>query len=431
MHVLTRLAALTVAAGLTVAGLSAPAAAEPTVPGSFTGYGFDTCTAPDQATMDTWRLASPFSAVGVYIGGSNRLCDDQPSLTADWVARQRAAGWRVLPVYVGLQAACSTYENRMSNERPVAEAQGRLEASSAVSAAQALGLGAGSTLWFDLENYDLGPDDCRQPALSFLSGWTQQLHAQGYRSGVYSNISAAIDSLDHANNVSNGSYVMPDDIWFAWENGRADTSTVDPAKGDWLQTGEWDQGERIHQYALDEVQTYGGVSLSIDLNWLDVGGGSTAPKAKRSCRGVEIDQRKYPTLRRGSKGKHVAALQCLLRQQRVAKLATNGRYDQRTVRAVEKAQRRLGLRRTGRVTAKTWTALHARGSQPLLKVGAVGEPVRRLQRALIATLGKKSRVDGVLGLRTRAAVVRFQRRERLDPTGNVDEATWERLADGG
>ena len=44
-------------------------------------------------------------------------------------------------------------------------------------------------------NYDIGPDDCRRAALSFLSGWTQALQAAKYDSGVYSNIAAAITSL--------------------------------------------------------------------------------------------------------------------------------------------------------------------------------------------------------------------------------------------
>jgi peptidoglycan hydrolase-like protein with peptidoglycan-binding domain len=426
MHLLTRLAALSVAAGLATAGLATPASADPSIPGSFTGYGFDTCVAPDQATMDNWRFSSPFDAVGVYIGGANRLCDDQPNLTPTWVRYQIDRGWRLLPIWVGLQASCSPLANRMSPERPLAEAQGRLDASAAVSTVQALGVGAGSTLWFDMEDYDITDMTCRQAAQSFLSGWTQQLHDQGYRSGVYSNAAAAITALDNASLESPGSYVMPDDIWFAWENGRADVDT-----GTYVRSSEWDQGERIHQYLLDEVQTYGGVTQNIDLNWLQIGGGSTAPKATKACRGVELDQRRYPQLRRGSKGDAVAVVQCLLRRQRIAKLPTNGRYDERTARAVEKAQRKLDLKQTGRVTAKTWTALHARGSQPFLKVGDVGEPVRRLERALIAASGRKGRVDGVFDVKDRAAVLKLQSRKRLEPTGNVDAATWEKLVAGG
>ncbi len=398
MHVLTRLTALAAATCLTVAGLGAPSVAEPsaphparadrwvTTPGPFTGYGFDTCAAPDQATMDAWRTSSPYAAVGIYTGGTNRLCE-QPHLTADWVRTQAAAGWHLMPVHVGPQAACTAYPSVMAADRPTAEAQGRAEAAAAISSVQALAIGPGSTLYYDLEDYDITDQGCRQAALSFLSGWTRQLHTQGYRSGVYSNVAAAITSLDLANNLSPGSYAMPDDIWFAWGNGAADTKA-----STWVTTSEWDDHQRAHQYVLDVEQTYGGVTQTVDLNWVDVDGGSTAPKDKKTCRGVQVDQRRYPRLRPGSRGKHVEALQCVLRKQHLGKPATSGRYDKKTARAVRKAQRKLDLKVTGKVTRQTWTALHARGSRPLLKVGSTGDPVRRLQRALTSTLGKRVRI---------------------------------------
>jgi hypothetical protein len=35
------------------------------------GLGFDACTAPSRSAMSGWS-ASPYSAIGVYIGGANR-----------------------------------------------------------------------------------------------------------------------------------------------------------------------------------------------------------------------------------------------------------------------------------------------------------------------------------------------------------------------
>jgi peptidoglycan hydrolase-like protein with peptidoglycan-binding domain len=347
------------------------------------------------------------------------------------VPTQTRADWRLLPLWVGPQASCTTFADRMSNDITTAGNQGVAEADAAVAGAQALGLGRGTTLYYDLESYDLAPDDCRQPALAFLSGWTERLDELRYRSGVYSSISAAIDSLDFANDVSHGSYTMPDDIWFAWANGQADTSTVDPVKGDWLATSEWDDHQRIHQYQLDVVETYAGATVQIDRNWVDVGGGSTDSARKPLCKGVDVDLRRYPNLSRRSRGDAVAAAQCLLRTQHFGKPATNGRYDARTVRAVEKAQRKLDLKVTGKVTKRTWVALLARGSQPLLKVGSTGLAVHRLQRALNAALGKKIPVDGVLSSKTAKAVTKIQKRAHLEPTGNVDPATWQTLVSGG
>lgn len=391
-------------------------------PGSLTGYAFDACAAPAQEVMDAWRLSSPYSGVGIYVGGSNRLCE-QPELDADWVRTQQRQGWHLLPVWVGPQAACSGYVDVMSPDLPTAEQQGRAQAATAVSTARGLGIGRGSTLYYDLEDYDTGPDDCRQAALSLLSGWTKGLHRAGYRSGVYSSIGAAITSLDYAHRVSRGSYAMPDDIWFAWANGRSDVRTDSR-----VLSSEWDDHARIHQYAVDVSQTFGGYTLGIDANWVDVGRGSVAPRSRALCRGVDADLRRYPTLRTGRSGDAVRVAQCLLRRQHVTKAPITGRYDARTAAAVRKAQRRLDLPENGRLTRSTWTALLAHGGRPLLKVGDTGPAVLRLQRALTAALGRPVRIDGVVDKRTARAVAAYQRSHGLPATGVVTTGVWDSLS---
>src|SRR6476659_56153 len=83
---------------LSSALLPAPATAGNVVtPGSFTGYGFDQCTAPTQKAMDAWLTSSPFWAVGIYISGDSRGCLSQPNLTPTWVSTQLARGW-LLPL---------------------------------------------------------------------------------------------------------------------------------------------------------------------------------------------------------------------------------------------------------------------------------------------------------------------------------------------
>jgi hypothetical protein len=437
LPVAARVLSSTVAAGATLAlagGLLSVAAADPgpapasdrplaqrgsSAPGSLTGYGFDTCTAPPQAVMDAWWTASPYSAVGVYIGGSNRLCTDQPELDAGWVRAQQRRGWRVLSLYVGPQASCSGYADRMSSDLATAEQQGRAEAAKAVALAEGLGIRKGATLYYDLEDYDIAPDDCRRAALSFLSGWTDALHARHYDSGVYSNIAAAITSLDFAAQADAGAYTMPDDIWFAWANGRANTRTDDR-----VGSHEWDDHDRIHQYRTDVAQTFGGFTLTIDQNWVDVGLGSVAPRAKQLCTGVDVDLRRYPTLKAGARGPAVEAAQCLLRRSGFSKAKISGHYAASTAAAVRKAQRKLDQKVTGKVTRPTWVALLARGSRPVLKVGATGEQVRRLQRSLTAA-GRRTRVDGVYSPRTEKAVVRYQRKAGLAATGVVTTEVWD------
>ena len=154
------------------------ASARATMPASatdFTGKGFDACTAPSAATMATWLRLSPYRAVGVYIGGSDRACA-QPALTASWVSQQQAAGWHFMPIYVGPQASFGEIHSAAS--QAVSAAQ------DAVSQARPLGFGPGTPLYYDMEAYS---GSLNGKVLRFLTSWTRELHTLGYSSGVYSN----------------------------------------------------------------------------------------------------------------------------------------------------------------------------------------------------------------------------------------------------
>src|SRR5215469_17576508 len=91
------------AALVAVVAVVAPAIAEPaTTVGypagasatRYAGQAFDTCTAPPLATMQAWA-ASPYRAVGVYVGGQNRTCA-QPELTSTWVRSVADLSWRLI-----------------------------------------------------------------------------------------------------------------------------------------------------------------------------------------------------------------------------------------------------------------------------------------------------------------------------------------------
>lgn len=58
------------------------------------GYAFDASAAPSAATMTAWT-ASPYDAVGVFIGGVNRSCH-QPNLTSTWVTEDDVRRLRIL-----------------------------------------------------------------------------------------------------------------------------------------------------------------------------------------------------------------------------------------------------------------------------------------------------------------------------------------------
>jgi hypothetical protein len=231
--------------------LVAPPAAASTVPASavsFTGQGFDACTAPSSAFMSAWKAASPYGAVGIYIGGAERACD-QPNLTATWVTQQAAAGWHFLPTYVGVQAEFGQITSPAS--------QGDAAAQDAVVQAAALGFGPGAPIYYDMEAY---PASQKSNVLAFLSAWTTELHAEGYKSGVYSSSSSGITDLVAAFKTS----VMPDVIWDALWNGVANTAdSVIPA-------ADWASHQRVHQYNGGANQTFGGDTINIDTDYLDV-----------------------------------------------------------------------------------------------------------------------------------------------------------------
>jgi hypothetical protein len=372
--------------------------------------------------------------VGVYLGGSNRYyCGAEgttDALSAGWVATQARRGWRILPLWVGPQASCTGYPDVIDATNrdgyAPARAQGRAAANQAVAAARSLGIGTGSTLWYDLEDFDLqASTDCRRSALSFLSAWTKRLHALDYVSGVYSNVAAGVHALDYADHVSPRAYAEPDQIWYAWGNGRANTA-IDTK---WVRRSSWQPHRRVHQYHHDVLRTYGGVTLTVDESFLDVGRGSVAGKPARHC-GVRVDFPSYPTLRRGSKGARVEAAQCLLRQRHYDSGKVNGRFDGATVRATRRLQAAHGLAVTGRMTRPSWTALLADGGSPLLKRGSAGEMVRRVQRALNAARSDRLAVGGVFDGATTRSVRGYQRAVGLPATGVVGAETWAALHAG-
>jgi hypothetical protein len=223
----------------------------------FTGLGFDACTAPSSQSMAAWK-SSPYRSVGVYIGGINRACS-QPNLTASWVASQTEAGWYLIPTYVGLQAPTSACTSCAMLSPSQATVQGAAAAVDAVEDAAAIGMGPGSPIYNDMEAYTQTAS-ASAATLAFLEAWTEKLHALGYLSGVYSSSSSGIEDL--ADQIGTG-YTLPDAIWVANWNGQQNTS--DPA----VPANAWASHQRIHQYRGGHNETYGGVTINIDNNYVD------------------------------------------------------------------------------------------------------------------------------------------------------------------
>lgn len=436
-RVLRLLPALATALALVALGLAGPARADNVVtPGNFTGYGFDQCLTPTQAKMDRWLDYSPFWAVGIYISGDSRGCRDQPNLTPEWVATQLAHGWRLLPITLGPQASCHPSFPRYGNDPtinpdpgstgkyPLARKQGRAEAAKSVAAAQALGISAGSTLWYDLEGFDATRTHCRESALRFLSAWTVRLRELGYVSGVYSSAGSGIKMLDDARVDRPGLYAMPDRIWIARWDGLADTSTS------YLRSDGWLPGGRMKQYQGGHNETWGGVTINIDRSWLDLGTGS-APGTETHCDGVPVDFTFYPRLDpTTTKTTKVAALQCLLKEAAAYSGAVDGVFTPKLEKAI--AAWRVGHGRNARSTWSRldWMSLLAQRGGHVLKVGSAGRGVRRLQRSLNAAGPARLPITGAYDAATTAAVRTWQQAVGVDVTGIVTTAQWQLLRDG-
>ncbi|AKU17330.1 DUF1906 domain-containing protein [Luteipulveratus mongoliensis] len=263
------LALLTTSLMLLAWGISPSATAEPATSVSYpttatatryTGLAFDTCTAPTAAQMTAWK-ASPYRAVGVYIGGANRTCA-QPQLTAAWVTAVARMGWRIVPVYMGLQAPCTFRPNAQKISPSLAASQGTSQAADAITKAKALGLLPGSAIYGDMEHYDASNASCRTTVLAFLSAWTKELHRQGYVSAVYAHISSGALHLSQV--YGSTAYARPDAVWIArWDLSSALTGWAG------IPNEQWATGQRAKQYRGDHAETYGGVRLNIDNDRFD------------------------------------------------------------------------------------------------------------------------------------------------------------------
>jgi peptidoglycan hydrolase-like protein with peptidoglycan-binding domain len=132
-----------------------------------------------------------------------------------------------------------------------------------------------------------------------------------------------------------------------------------------------------------------------------------------------------PVLRLGASGEVVRQLQSALQGLGYDPITIDGQFGPRTEAAVKAFQRAQGIAVDGVVGDITWLNIdEADNSNPTIRRGSTGNPVRRAQKRL--TLGgyDTKGVDGIFGADTEAAVKRFQRDRRLTADGVVGPRTW-------
>lgn len=140
---------------------------------------------------------------------------------------------------------------------------------------------------------------------------------------------------------------------------------------------------------------------------------------------TKLSQQSWPTLKRGSRGTDVRALQYLLRgfSDATQSLSADGVFGLNTQKAVRLYQESRGLKVDGVVGALTWAKLV--NEFPVRK-GDRGNAVKAAQRELNAH-GSHLTVDGVFGSGTDSAVRSFQKAHKLSVDGIVGPITWHAL----
>ena len=167
---------------------------------------------------------------------------------------------------------------------------------------------------------------------------------------------------------------------------------------------------------------------------------TAAPGAQSWVTSTQDYNAGYPVLRVGSTGNDVSDLQARLVELGYYSGMVDGKYSTATQSAVTEFQSRNGLTADGISGRETQDKLYSSSAQPktvsasttenayvLLKSGASGLEVRKLQGRL-AELGYYSGgVDGIYGSTTASAVKAFQRANGLSADGQAGSATQTKL----
>jgi len=365
-----------------------------------------------------------------------------------------------MPITLGPQAACSTRYPRYgwsidpkinpstANTYSAARSQGIAEARKTVSVARSLGIVAGSTMFYDLEAFATSSIACRDSALYFLTAWTQELHRLRYASGVYSSAASGIKMLDDARFRAGKPFTMPDQVWIADWNQQANTASK------YVRSSAWNPYARAHQYQGGHNETWGGVRINIDRNYLDLRtprlpGAAPAPAAPApapatssprytgaamsdpKCSPATINRTSYVPTSSTVATSLIVPLQCVLKQQQLYPYEVTGRWNAQTTAALHGFMARTGTGSRNYVGRADWVRLLVAGNSGTpLKRGVRGADVTRVQRAINAASARRLKITGVYNRATARAVGAYQSKVGLKVNKKVGPLTWGRLRAG-
>jgi peptidoglycan hydrolase-like protein with peptidoglycan-binding domain len=132
-----------------------------------------------------------------------------------------------------------------------------------------------------------------------------------------------------------------------------------------------------------------------------------------------------PVLSKGSTDPAVKDLQAALKALGQDPGPIDGIFGAKTETAVKKFQQQRGIAVDGVVGRVSWINIdEADQSEPVLRVGSSGLPVRRLQSRMSAVGFDTGGVDGRFSPKTEQAVKQLQQQSSLDVDGVVGPKTW-------
>jgi peptidoglycan hydrolase-like protein with peptidoglycan-binding domain len=146
----------------------------------------------------------------------------------------------------------------------------------------------------------------------------------------------------------------------------------------------------------------------------------------------------HPTLQLGSKGSAVVEMQRDLAAAGFSPGAADGQFGNNTLSALKRYQAAHGLTADGICGPNTWRALTSgssftpappptSSSNPVLREGASGASVIKLQQLLQRAGISPGSIDGQFGPGTQSAVIRYQVSRGLSADGIVGPQTWSAL----
>ena len=262
--------------------------------------------------------------------------------------------------------------------------------------------------------------------------WTTTLHSYGYASGYYSSAASGVRMLDDARVRTGNRIAMPDQVWIADWDGKASTYSSH------IRSDGWQPYGRAKQYRGGHTESWGGVRINIDRNYLNLRTprlpGSSAPTpaptppttstgprytgsslADARCtsevhqpHGLPPDERRTRQLRDPVAVPAQAAAPLPLRGHREVELADH--------------RRPAGLPGPGRpprrdiVTLNDWVSLVVAGNGgTVVRAGSKGADVTRVQRALNAAGSPYLTVTGSYNTATANAIGAYQRKSASAP----------------